>query len=215
LQPTLETREKQLRLWKELILDYCSKSNVYQINPATFPFFKNESINRQMSVDGIRAIVEFLLANRNAEWDDTTRTILRIMWKTPESLGMDIYEWASKKEVLGTVYTIYELVSGDEYTESGEKERIELILNIISHEPLFLSFSFSFSVFSGFHGTDLVLFRRALQYLESQRKVSFCSCFSFYFLPFLFSFSFLTFLSQCKIISGGSPDEDGVKFLSE
>jgi hypothetical protein len=132
-----------------------------------------------MSVDGIRAIVEFLLANRNAEWDDTTRTILRIMWKTPESLGMDIYEWASKKEVLGTVYTIYELVSGDEYTDSGEKERIKLILKIISPEPLFLSFSSSFFLFLRFpwHGFGLVSQSSSIPRVPAESEFLFCFSF--------------------------------------
>eukprot|EP01040_Poterioochromonas_malhamensis_P008050 gene8050-8701_t len=159
LQPIAETREKQLRLWKELILDYCAKSHIYQINPITFPYFKNESINRQLSSEGIAAVTQYLVNSRNAEWDDAAHTVLRIMWKTPEALALDVYEWASKREILGTVYTFYELLSGDEYTDSG------------------------------FHGSDVVLFRRALQYLESQRK--------------------------CKIITGSSPDEDGVKFLAE
>lgn len=66
----------------------------------------------------------------NAEWEDSTQTVLRIMWKTPEALALDIYEWASKKEVLGTVYTFYELLSGDEYTDSG---KISLYLSYFSN----------------------------------------------------------------------------------
>jgi hypothetical protein len=61
LQPIAETREKQLRLWKELILDYCAKSHIYQINPITFPYFKNESINRQLSSEGIAAVTQYLV----------------------------------------------------------------------------------------------------------------------------------------------------------
>lgn len=66
--------------------------------------------------------------SENAEWDDAAHTVLRIMWKTPEALALDVYEWASKREILGTVYTFYELLSGDEYTDSGsavcEKYRV-------------------------------------------------------------------------------------------
>jgi hypothetical protein len=57
-----------------------------------------------------------------AEWDDPpSNTILRIMWKSPESLGMDIYDWATKRgEIIGTVYTFYELLHDDEYSDSGK-----------------------------------------------------------------------------------------------
>ncbi|RYY82737.1 hypothetical protein EON63_12760 [archaeon] len=55
----------------------------------------------------------------NAEWEDQNRSTLLIMWKSPEVLGNEIYEWASKTDILGTVFTIYELHSGDEYMDSG------------------------------------------------------------------------------------------------
>jgi hypothetical protein len=43
------------------------------------------------------------------------------MWKSPESLGMDIYDWATKRgEIIGTVYTFYELLHDDEYSDSGK-----------------------------------------------------------------------------------------------
>ena len=63
LQPVAETREKQLRLWKELIMDYCAKSHIYQINPATFSYFRNEAIDRQLSPEGVKAVIQYLLDN--------------------------------------------------------------------------------------------------------------------------------------------------------
>lgn len=41
------------------------------------------------------------------------------MLKSPEVLASEIYAWASKNEILGTVYTIYELHSGEENLDSG------------------------------------------------------------------------------------------------
>lgn len=61
LQPVLETREKQLKLWRDLILKYCSATHVYRIVPANFPFFANNSIDRRLGAEGISAVVEFLL----------------------------------------------------------------------------------------------------------------------------------------------------------
>eukprot|EP01039_Chlorochromonas_danica_P010241 gene10241-11335_t len=159
LQPVRETQEKQLKLWKEVILKYCSATNCYRVHPNSLACFHNEEIERHLSPDGVQAVVNFLIQEGNAEWEDEGHTSLMIMWKSPELLGQEIYTWASKKvELLGTVFTIYELYAGDEYEDSG------------------------------FHGTDPVLLRKALHYLETVRK--------------------------CKIIPGASPEEDGVKFLA-
>lgn len=61
MQPVQETQEKQLKLWKEIILQYCMKSNQNQIVLDTFPYFRNESIDRQLNSDAIRSIALYLI----------------------------------------------------------------------------------------------------------------------------------------------------------
>lgn len=42
LQPVRETREKQVQLWKELILDYCRSQKIFVISlEEDFPLFSN------------------------------------------------------------------------------------------------------------------------------------------------------------------------------
>jgi ESCRT-II complex subunit VPS25 len=142
LQPVAETREKQLRLWRELILQSCASTNTFTINPTSFTIFSNPNIDRRLSPEGINAVIEYLIKSGHGEWQDNSLSTLRVMWKSPEALGNEIYSWASTVEILGTVFTIYEIHSGEEYADSG------------------------------FHGTDPWLVRRALQYLESINKVS-------------------------------------------
>lgn len=154
----LETREKQLKLWRELIIDYCMFSHSFSIVPTHFPYFKNADIDRQLSAKGIDAVVESLIRAGNAEWEDGLRTNLRIMWKSPAVLAAEIYAWATTSEIVGTVFTIYELHSGEDNQDSG------------------------------FHGTDPVLVRRAVELLQNEKK--------------------------CVIIAGSTREEDGVKFLA-
>ena len=81
------------------------------------------------------------LASGNAAWDDSLQTRLRIMWKKPEALAGEIYNWVYKSnkfvsimfepiillyctkacsnQSINSVFTIYELHSGDEYKDSG------------------------------------------------------------------------------------------------
>jgi ESCRT-II complex subunit VPS25 len=158
LQTVFETREKQLKLWRELVIDYCMVTNSYSVVHSQFPYFRNAAIDRQLDRKGIEAVVESLIKAGNAEWEDGLRTSLRIMWKSPNVLAAEIYAWASTAEILGTVFTIYELHSGEDNQDSG------------------------------FHGTDPVLIRRAVELLQAANK--------------------------CVVIAGASREEDGVKFLS-
>jgi hypothetical protein len=189
--------------------------------PANFPYFENKSIDRKLTQEGVAAVLEYLVEQGelwmlrfnvvivsncslsqcfwyilwiagNGEWEDTTHTRMRILWKTPEALAGEIFTWASNNGFLENVFTVFELLSGDEYQGSGE-EYLVCVLPIPS--TYLLPFSFLQNLFSvlphflpsGFHGTDSSLFRRALQVLEKS--------------------------SKCIIMAGTTYEEDGIKFL--
>jgi ESCRT-II complex subunit VPS25 len=63
LQPVKATRDKQLKLWNELIIRHCREHKLVTIHPQSFPLFRNEAIDRQMSEEGISAVVEYMVAN--------------------------------------------------------------------------------------------------------------------------------------------------------
>ena len=93
LQPVTETREKQLNCWCSLILSYCSFNKINRLDIYNFSFFKNSTLGRELSSDGVNAVINKLIQSGNAEWEDGSRTGLRIMLKSPESLAGDIYSW--------------------------------------------------------------------------------------------------------------------------
>lgn len=113
------TREKQLKLWRELVLQYCIHNNLHSLIPSTFPFFKNATIKRELNAESIQAVIQYIIKSGNAEWEDGNQTSLRIIWKTPEALAGEVHHWALKQEVTGTVFTLYELHSGEENQDSG------------------------------------------------------------------------------------------------
>lgn len=105
----------------------------------------------------------------NAEWEDPHHTRLRILWKTPEQLSSEIYSWASIHGHLNNIYTVFELINGDEFQDSGKYKFpccgiclcIDMALNHLA-----------FSICTiGFHGTDYNVFRRSLVLLEKSNKV--------------------------------------------
>lgn len=63
LQPIRDTREKQIQLWKELILDYCKTQKIFVIGlEEEFPLFTNPVIESKLEVPAC------LLANSHGDY---------------------------------------------------------------------------------------------------------------------------------------------------
>ena len=167
LQPNPIVRDKQLQLWTRLILGYHSKKNLHRLVPASFELFevtmfifylsfadsitscfiypsfslkKNPNIPRSLGEEGRSAVVSYLINNKHAEWDDGSKTSLRLIFKTSETLAGEIFSWAESKGnlsthkqtilfnpfhpyafpgITGSVLTIYELCKGEEYQNTS------------------------------------------------------------------------------------------------
>jgi len=147
LQPVQATHEKQLKLWRELVVSYHTFSKEYVLdNPYEFPLFKNEKIDRKLSSEFIDAVVKSLIDEGMAEWEnkESTKSVERgsllILSQSSESLALEIYAWAGKELLIGSVVTLYEIYGGEEYPDSQ------------------------------FNGMSVPILRRALDVLESSQK---------------------------------------------
>ena len=120
LQPVLATREKQLVLWRELIVQYCTVRKVptLSVYDRESPLWRNEKIQRQLSLEAIQTICDHLVQQGFGEWYDTDapRTQLRVFGRRPEQLADDILAWANANGYLHNhmVVTVYELHSGED-----------------------------------------------------------------------------------------------------
>mmetsp|Transcript_31692 Transcript_31692/g.48594 ORF Transcript_31692/g.48594 Transcript_31692/m.48594 type:complete len:178 (-) Transcript_31692:87-620(-) len=141
IQPVLATREKQLNLWRELILRYHTEYKIKSLVVHDCPLWKNTSIGRELDSTDIKVIMTDLVESGHGEWEDpAVKTRCRILWRKPEQLASDIYEWAEANGFVGSVCTVYELHSGED-------------VNGMS-----------------FQGADEELLRRGLEILENQGK---------------------------------------------
>jgi ESCRT-II complex subunit VPS25 len=140
IQPVLATKEKQLALWRDLIVRYHTQYKLKTLVVHECPLWKNDDIGRSLSKESIGSVMEDLVKHGYGEWLDDSKTKCRILWRKPEELATDIYEWAVANGNIGSVCTLYELHSGEDVHGMS------------------------------FQGVDEEVLRRALAILEDQGK---------------------------------------------
>jgi len=140
VQPVIATKEKQMALWRELILRYHTHFKIKTLVVHDCSLWKNEEIGRELSGEGIAAVMVDFINSGHGEWEDDLKTRCRILWRKPEQLASDIYDWAEANGYINSVCTVYELHSGED---------VNGML---------------------FQGADEKLLRRALAILEDQGK---------------------------------------------
>jgi len=142
-QPNVETEEKRMEAWQNLVLDYCRHHRIFILDiqeAIQSPLFSNKSINRLLDINGVHKVLESLHRQNRAEWCDKLKKRCFVYWRTPEEWGSLIYRFISDNGMTNTVCTFYELTHGD---------------NVQSEE---------------FVGLDEALLCKSLKTLELQRK---------------------------------------------
>lgn len=117
LQPVLNTRKQQCRLWGDLILEYCRYYKIHELDLeealSTSPLFNNKQINRKLNMEALRYFLRELELLGNAKWLSKDEKRVRIIWRTNEQWGTMIYNYISEKSMFNTVCSIYELREQD------------------------------------------------------------------------------------------------------
>ncbi|XP_039015781.1 vacuolar protein sorting-associated protein 25-like isoform X3 [Hibiscus syriacus] len=115
LQPVRETREKQIQLWKELILDYCRTQKIFVIKlEEEFPLFSNSAIERTLSHEAREAFLSDLVAEGRAEWLDKGRRSCLILWHRIQDWADIIVNFVKDNGFEDSVMTVEEIRSGIE-----------------------------------------------------------------------------------------------------
>ncbi|CAG2112820.1 unnamed protein product [Medioppia subpectinata] len=187
LQPNLETRKQQLKAWRQLIVDYYESISGYVLDvnqSINEPLFRNNKINRQLSLDSIRVILNDLHSNGLIEWLDQKRQDkCYVYWKRPEEWAQLIHKWVEEKSLNNTVCTLYEITSGEQtvdYAFHGLNEDIlvkALKCLEINGKAVLINFDNNSGITSGeqtvdyaFHGLNEDILIKALKCLEIDGK---------------------------------------------
>eukprot|EP00980_Cylindrotheca_fusiformis_P004224 scaffold918_cov126-Cylindrotheca_fusiformis.AAC.3 len=138
IQPVLATKEKQLALWRDLIVQYHTQHKLKTLKLYECPLWSNDSIQRSLNNEEVKIVADDLVAHGHGEWIDESKTTLRVLWRKPEELATDIYEWAIQNGNIGSVCTVYELHSGEDVNgmsfEGLDEELLRRALTILEDE---------------------------------------------------------------------------------
>ncbi|KAI3733639.1 hypothetical protein L6452_13087 [Arctium lappa] len=130
LQPVRETQEKQIQLWKELILDYCRMQKIFVINvEEVFLLFSNPAIERSLNHEARVAFLSALVSDGRAEWTDKSHRQCLILWHRIKDWADIILRFVKENGLEESVMTVEEIRSGIESrgTEIHGMERMVLM----------------------------------------------------------------------------------------
>ncbi|ORX79826.1 ESCRT-II complex, vps25 subunit [Anaeromyces robustus] len=117
IQPNFTTREKQLQMWCNLALSYFRKKKITTLSVSEsvgkLDLFTNKKIQRQLSEDKIRIVLDELVKRGNAQWRDKGKDSCSILWRKYDEWANLIYKWAFDNGLTNSVCTYYELLNGD------------------------------------------------------------------------------------------------------
>ncbi|TMX00278.1 hypothetical protein EJD97_001079 [Solanum chilense] len=139
LQPVRETREKQIQLWKELIIDFCRTQKIFVIAlEVDFPLFSNAAIERSLSHEAREAFLSALVSDGRAEWIDKGHRKCLVLWHRIQDWADLIVNFVKENGLEDSVMTVEEIRSGVESrgTELHGIDRTVLMraLKVLEHK---------------------------------------------------------------------------------
>ncbi|XP_009421049.1 vacuolar protein sorting-associated protein 25-like isoform X2 [Musa acuminata AAA Group] len=131
LQPVKETREKQVQVWKQLLLDYCRSQKIFVIGlEEDFPLFSNPVIERSLSHEAREVFLSALISEGHAEWMDKDHRKCLMLWLRLQEWADYILNFVKDNGLQDGVMTIEEMRSGTETHELAGIDR-GLLLRVL------------------------------------------------------------------------------------
>ena len=116
LQPNEETQQRQLELWRELVLRYCQSKRIFcvDLQSDAFPLFSNTKIQRSLNMKFKLALFDRMASHGYAGWQDSSKRTALVFWRSLDDWADAIYTWAKQSARDDAVMTLDELATGVE-----------------------------------------------------------------------------------------------------
>lgn len=100
-QPTIATRDAQLRAWSDLILSYCRHHHLWRlsvIDAIDTPLFYNSKLKKRLSLADAREVLDWMTrreGGERAEWvgKDGQKALCWVYWRRPEEWAGILSDW--------------------------------------------------------------------------------------------------------------------------
>ena len=132
IQKNVDTRERQLKMWSDLILGYCQSQGSYSIGVQELyasALCNNTSINRKLSIESVMQVCEWMHANKFGEWASESKDRIFVYWKSIQEVAAAIHKWADTTGRINSVEVILDLTDDEmNKNEMFYKMPVEIVL---------------------------------------------------------------------------------------
>mmetsp|Transcript_16801 Transcript_16801/g.21257 ORF Transcript_16801/g.21257 Transcript_16801/m.21257 type:complete len:143 (-) Transcript_16801:189-617(-) len=112
IQKNIDTRERQMKMWSDLILAFCKFKGVYQISLGELygsDICNNAGINRRLSMDNLTRVAEWMQTNKFGEFTAESKESIFVYWRSLQEIAQAIHRWADSTGRIGSVEVILDL----------------------------------------------------------------------------------------------------------
>ncbi|CDW78292.1 UNKNOWN [Stylonychia lemnae] len=132
IQLNYDTRERQMKMWSDLILAYSKSKGLYSISLGELynsPITQNSEINRRLSMDSILQVSEWMTKNKFADFASASKEKIFVYWRSVQEVAEAIFKWADKNAKIGSVETLVDICEdGESKGEIFHRMPIEIVL---------------------------------------------------------------------------------------
>lgn len=117
IQTNPEEKDKQLRLWSNVICAYVKYRGDFVVNVTSLKLIcKNDKLNRALSESDLMTIANYMVKSDRAMWDSESKASLRIFWRTVREWGNILHGWA-KRCGISNVQTVADIRDREEWAD--------------------------------------------------------------------------------------------------
>ena len=116
IQKNVDTRERQMKMWSDLILAYCKHRGTYTASLGELyaaPICNNSNINRRLSMENLKRVTDWMKQNKFADYTADSQEAMFVYWRPLQEIADAIHRWADSTGRIGSVETILDLTDDD------------------------------------------------------------------------------------------------------
>jgi len=126
IQPHAETRERQLKIWGNILIEYFQANKVTECTSAELAsdsnkIFVNQTIKRRLPIEGIKLVLENLAKINMIDWKTPAKESFFVYYYNPHEIADLIMKWSATNIKKGKLETLQWISSGE---ETDEKDKL-------------------------------------------------------------------------------------------